>query len=92
MKEYILKDKILEYLSTDGAESKRNSPQEISDEFDVDINYVRYCLDDLVDKNLIGIEKHNSTQFAATMHVTWITYRGRFFLNQSGGFNKSHKT
>ncbi len=93
MKEHILKDNILKYLADKENQGKQNSAQQIADKFNVSVDHVLWCIDDLVAFDYVGKDSKGTVtvQTVGIRSIHWITHRGRFFLNQSGGYTKSHK-
>jgi hypothetical protein len=84
--EHKLKDKILSELEKSGS-----SISGISKLLNIDYYYVCYCVDDLIEKNLIDAQGATSMHTEGHEKLIDINHRGRFFLNQSGGYTKSHK-
>lgn len=90
MEEHMLKDKILQHLVEN--EKAANKISDIAHAFNLDYYFVCYCVDDIIHKGLVIF--HNVTNKHGLMEDKMLTinHRGRFFLNQSGGFSKAHNS
>lgn len=88
MKEHEIKDKVLAYLI---ANTKGNSIRGISHEIKIDDNIIRFCVDDIIKLGLVEYSELGYRGHELNDKILTINHRGRFFLNQSGGFSKLNK-